>query len=466
RMDPTAGSPLCESGDPSFLAQLATTLQLSHSGWERMEAPTPFKPALAGLLAILSLLAGSGFSAEFRTRNFVVSAPTADVARQIAETAETCRRELAIEWLGKTIPDWYRPCPVSVKVGQMGAGGATTFTFDRGEVSGWNMRVQGTLERVLDSVIPHEVSHTIFASHFRRPLPRWADEGAATLIEHTSERKRQEVLLERVINTPKRIPLQQLLSMSEYPSEMEKVYTLYAEGYSLANFLVQQRGSEGKAVFLQFIQDAHKHGWQSAIARHYRYDGIAALEKEWSGWVLAGSPARRRPEGEAIAANTADSDRRQGPAIDGIASPEHALALAPLAPIGRAMRSDAATSLLNAPNPGSGRGTEPQAYVRGQSPLANAESKTGELVTPRVSPFPGRDASAARRMRQVQGETLANTRRAQQISTARTNDPNTDPVLRAQSPDSRHWSEFSGFPQRTAQSDVTDRSGRRIPFGG
>ena len=353
----------------------------------------------------------------------------------------------------------------------MGAGGATTFTFDRGEVSGWNMRVQGSLERVLDSVIPHEVSHTIFASHFRRPLPRWADEGAATLIEHSSERKRQEVLLERVITTAKRIPLQQLLAMREYPTEMEKVYTLYAEGYSLANFLVQQRGPEGKGVFLQFIQDAHKHGWEHAIAKHYQYEGIAALEKEWSGWVLAGSPPRRRPEGEAIAANstadrTAATARSQSPSTEVSTAAAQSLALAPLAPIGRAMRSDAATSRLNAPSPGADRTSDPQPYVRGQSPLASSESRTGEPVTPRVSPFPGRDVGAARRMRQIQGETLANTRRAQQISTARTNDPNTDPVLRAQSPEPRHWSEFSGFPQQTAQRDATDSNGRRIPFGG
>ena len=57
------------------------------------------------------------------------------------------------------------------------------------------MNVQGSLERILDSVLPHEITHTIFATHFGRPLPRWADEGACTTVEHSTERRKQEQLL-------------------------------------------------------------------------------------------------------------------------------------------------------------------------------------------------------------------------------------------------------------------------------
>ena len=54
------------------------------------------------------------------------------------------------------------------------------------------MNIQGSRERVLDSVVPHEVTHTIFASYFRCPLPRWADEGACTTMEDQSEIAKQE----------------------------------------------------------------------------------------------------------------------------------------------------------------------------------------------------------------------------------------------------------------------------------
>ena len=49
------------------------------------------------------------------------------------------------------------------------------------------MTVEGSLERILNSVLPHEVTHTIFAAKFGRPLPRWADEGGAVLSEDATE---------------------------------------------------------------------------------------------------------------------------------------------------------------------------------------------------------------------------------------------------------------------------------------
>jgi hypothetical protein len=262
-----------------------------------------FVPALLLLAASSSLAAGYSYT----TPNFVVSAPTAEFAKQVGDTAERYRALLAREWLGRELPRWFRPCQVTITaVGQVGAGGATTFTFAAGQVFNWNMRVQGSPERILDSVIPHEVSHTIFASHFRRPLPRWADEGAASLVEHESERHRQLMLLRQVFSTPQRIPLPQLIAMKEYPSDMQSVLTLYAEGYSLADYLVQ---SGGKERYLHFLQDAHDRDWNYAIHTYYGLADVASLERRWSDWVLAGSPDVGTPSGQMVA--QADARGRQ-----------------------------------------------------------------------------------------------------------------------------------------------------------
>ena len=238
--------------------------------------------------------------ASYKTPNFVTHAPSAEVAKQVGDAAEIYRKELAITWLGHELPKWSAPCPIKVKVGNYGAGGATTFSFDRGHVFGWDMQIQGTLERILDSVLPHEVNHTIFACHFRRPLPRWADEGAATIVEHESEKKRQRLLNRQVMGTNKRIPLRHLLSMKEYPSEMQQVLTLYAEGYSLADFLLQ-RG--GKKRYLMFLEDAHKNGWDEAIAKLYKYKNVEELEQGWGKWIIAGSPSLQLPAGQQLASN-------------------------------------------------------------------------------------------------------------------------------------------------------------------
>ena len=276
-------------------------------------------------------------AATARSANFVVTAPTPEIAQSVAKCAETWRKDLAVLWLGDELPNWNQPCPVYVKVGQIGAGGSTTFTFDQGEVFDWNMKVQGTLERILDSVIPHEVNHTIFATHFRRPLPRWADEGAATLVEHISERSRQTDLLNQVIRTPRRIPLTQLLNIREYPTDMQQVLTLYAEGYSLAEFLVSQKGGEGRIIFLQFLEDAHRKGWEFAFQKYYGQNNLQDLEKQWTGWVLDGSPALDPNAAGLIAGtNTSGSASEQGQPVVRSQSPDR---LEPLPMIGRELRT-------------------------------------------------------------------------------------------------------------------------------
>lgn len=247
--------------------------------------------ALAATALLVAVCPTVAVSATYKTRNFVVTASSQEFAKQVGEAAEIYREELAIAWLGKPLPgNWSQPCPITCKTGRIGAGGATTFTFNNGEVFGWKMDIQGSEERILDSVLPHEVSHMIFASHFRCPLPRWADEGAATLVEHESERMRQTRLLNQVIKTSKRIPLSQLLRIKEYPRDMQDVLTLYAEGYSLADYLVQQKGEEGRAVFLAFLGDALQGGWERAFKKHYDISDVSEIEKDWTGWVMAGSP--------------------------------------------------------------------------------------------------------------------------------------------------------------------------------
>ncbi|HVV98742.1 MAG TPA: hypothetical protein VHB77_00295 [Planctomycetaceae bacterium] len=242
----------------------------------------------------LALASFTFLGANHRTPNFVVTAPTAEFAKQVGEHAEYYRRELAIKWLGQELPDWFHPCPIIVKVDPaLGAGGATSFSFDRGEVFNWNMNIQGSPERILDSVLPHEVSHTIFACHFRRPLPRWADEGAATLAENDSERHRQTLLTRQVLQNNTRIPLQKLLQITEYPKDMQDVLTLYAEGYALCDWLVQQGG---RTRYLSFLAAAHQHGWPQAIKTHYGYASVEELESKWGNWVIAGCPPVRTDE--------------------------------------------------------------------------------------------------------------------------------------------------------------------------
>ncbi|MBM79505.1 MAG: hypothetical protein CMJ78_02785 [Planctomycetaceae bacterium] len=282
---------------------------------EAIRNSTVFRRAshLVAGLAVVVLIGGARQRQQttepFKTPNFSVYAPNTAMAREVAIAAENYRDRLAKEWLGHKLPRWSARCVVKVRVGQMGAGGYTTFKFARGmtgkmEVYGWDMTVQGPLDRILDSVLPHEVSHTILACHFRAPLPRWADEGAATLAEDLSEKRRQRKLVADVLKSGRRIPFRKLLPLTEYPASADDVMVLYSEGFSLADFLVQ-RG--GKARYLNFLKDAMSNGWDAGIRRHYGYRTVESLEQRWSSWVTAGSPSLKLPKGQMIAA--ADSNK-------------------------------------------------------------------------------------------------------------------------------------------------------------
>jgi hypothetical protein len=214
--------------------------------------------------------------AESPTRNFLVHAPTPEMARRIGEWAEYHRKHKAEQWLGREMPSWPKPLPLYIKVTYNGSGGATSFSFDRGQVLGLKMEIRGTLDRLVASVLPHEVTHTIFAHHFRKPVPRWADEGAAVLSEDEPEQKRHDLLVREILNSSSRaIPLRRLFTLTEYPRD---VMVLYAEGYSVSRFLVE---AKDRKTFLAFIKDGRGGEWDKAARTHYGYENVDKLEAAW-----------------------------------------------------------------------------------------------------------------------------------------------------------------------------------------
>jgi hypothetical protein len=238
-------------------------------------------------LAAWLAAAHAAVAAGYRTANFLVDAPTEALARKIGDAAEQYRQTLAVEWLGAPMPRWSRPCPIKAQVApHLGAGGATSFVFDKGEVFNWTMSIQGSEERILDSVLPHEITHTIFASHFRQPLPRWADEGACTTVEHPVERARQHRMLIEFLTTGRGISFPQMFAMKEYPAD---VLPLYSQGYSLARFLIE-RG--GRHKYVSFVADGlATENWSAALAKHYGIGSVAQMQHVWLDWVKQGCPA-------------------------------------------------------------------------------------------------------------------------------------------------------------------------------
>src|SRR6185312_9026446 len=87
----------------------------------------------------------------------------------------------------------------------------------------------------------------------------------------------------QILRTPGRaIPLRRLFNLRDYPRD---VMVLYAEGYSVTNFLV---GQSSRSVFLAFVAQGMHGDWDAAVRTHYRYRNIEELERAWVQHVYNG----------------------------------------------------------------------------------------------------------------------------------------------------------------------------------
>jgi hypothetical protein len=267
----------------------------------RSECATARRAAAVLAIILAPMLGG----ASHRTTNFAVEAPTADVARQVAERAEACRVSVARAWLGEDLPPWPVPCPVKVTLTRGEAGGITDFGFAGGRVTDQEIRVEGRLDRILASGLPHEVTHTIFAAYFGAPMPRWADEGASLLSEDAIEHRRHDRIVVDVLARRGELPLGRLFRVEDYPRDL---MGFYGQGYSVSRFLVEMGG---RPRFLKFVRDGMARGWDVASKDHYGLGDVRELDRAWRAWhrVNAEAVASRGDEGGAVVATAEGGGR-------------------------------------------------------------------------------------------------------------------------------------------------------------
>jgi RNA polymerase sigma factor (sigma-70 family) len=243
-----------------------------------------------------------------RTANFVVYGPSDVVTRAVANEAVFQRVVIAKKWLGKVLPDWKDPCEVRVVLAQGTGGGSSTFNFGEGKsdplaLRGARMDLRGPLETILTTQLPHEVTHAVLATHFGKPLPRWADEGIAVLAEPPQEQANHDVRCREVIGAGRGIRLRQLFRMNEYPND---TIVAYAQGHSVVRFLLTRNPKprsgqrlidvNGTAVrpedplarrhgLLTFLQLGLAGDWEQAGKEVYGFESVGALEAAWLEWM-------------------------------------------------------------------------------------------------------------------------------------------------------------------------------------
>jgi len=228
----------------------------------------------AVLLSVCALLS---LGANYRTPNFEVKAPTAELARELGQLAERLRSDLAVAWLGSPLPSGAPVCDLEVQVSASSGSGATTITYDRGRVLALRMTIAGPLDRIRANLLPHEMTHLVLAMQFGRPVPRWFDEGGAIAGENAAEWQRQDDILHHRLHSRagELLALRRLLTATDYPRD---VLAFYAQAASLSRFLLT-RGD--RLTLLAFTRMGMVRGWDEALARHYQLRSVEALERVW-----------------------------------------------------------------------------------------------------------------------------------------------------------------------------------------
>src|SRR5438105_1020646 len=89
---------------PPFAQERQVTSRQGSSEKQSMDARWVRAACLAA--GVSSLGADQSWGAGHRTPNFVVQAATPEIAEQVGEAAEQFRRDLALEWLGRAMPNW------------------------------------------------------------------------------------------------------------------------------------------------------------------------------------------------------------------------------------------------------------------------------------------------------------------------------------------------------------------------
>jgi hypothetical protein len=149
--------------------------------------------------------------------------------------------------------------------------------IDRGRVIARRVNLRADHPRMLDAILPHELTHVVMADVFpHEQIPRWADEGIAVMAEPETEQHARLADLAQPLSSG-RVFTSRTLMTTEYPhADHWPLY--YAQSVSLTRFLIQRGGPER---FVEFLKAAQREGIEQGLRRFYQIDGFASLDRAW-----------------------------------------------------------------------------------------------------------------------------------------------------------------------------------------
>jgi hypothetical protein len=134
------------------------------------------------------------------------------------------------------------------------------------------------------SVLPHEMSHLVVNRFIRGRIPIWLNEGVAEqqsrkhFVGYTRPKGFGALLRPNVVSEKNYIPLEEMISANDYPSDAEKVPFFYTQSVRLVQYLIEDHPKQDFLEFLQDMADGLK--FETALHRVYgaQYQSIENFE--------------------------------------------------------------------------------------------------------------------------------------------------------------------------------------------
>jgi len=214
-----------------------------------------------------------------------------ELVERVGCVAEETRIRIQKKWFGDVGTDWDGRCSIYLhgdrakyneKAGLANALGHTrTFSWGTG-IQSRNVHLPARQPKMLEDVLPHEVSHSVLAVRFQGKTPRWADEGMAMLAETPA------AVRECLGRLPKYkqehcLFACDILMQTDDPAHFQTL-EYYSQSTSLVQFLTERKGPQ---AFASFLQTCIAKDYPAALKQHYNITGFADLHKQWQAHAFS-----------------------------------------------------------------------------------------------------------------------------------------------------------------------------------
>ena len=135
--------------------------------------------------------------------------------------------------------------------------------------------------RLFHTTLPHEVTHIVVGELMGGEVPRWANEGLATLAEPKRSLRRYRRLVAQADRRGQLIAVDTLMALEAYPRGGWQLL-FYAQSAVLTDFLVRRKNPE---QFLLFLEMAKLYDYRQALWAVYQLRGSSSLQSAFTATV-------------------------------------------------------------------------------------------------------------------------------------------------------------------------------------